>query len=481
MVDTSLNNLESKLSNLTVGKKMNKNTVHIGDISLKTTTSDLKELFKDYKCTSVNLKKTANEQYAFAFVTFETEDYANKAIEDFKYKKLNGKELIISSCSNAKKYTDDSNVFVNKIPLDMNAVDLEKIFKNFGHIIKCKIVRNKDGTSKGYGYVMYKNSKSAKKAVEYCQDVQINGQKLVVEMYNTEKLHRNTETESFTNCFCKNFPSNFTEEKLREMLEKYGKITSIYMPLRADKSAVGFACVNFEKAEDAIKAIENCHNKSFFTNEEMGKDKKFAVEPFYIQKNEKKTEREQMLKGVYGNNTNYRSKLKKNLFIKNVPVTFSEEETLKVLQQYGKIVDFKLNKDQMHPDKQFGFVCYSTLEEAALALEKSKKILLDGSQLELLIYKSKFERENESSFIKDLNLGGGKIEEKKVLDTLFDMLFAQAKNFKNIFEKVGAKTEKEFADILCKKMSGLNTQVLREYVSNPKKLNDFIEKEILKN
>lgn len=478
MVDGTLSSVEKKFNSLSMNDNKNKNTVHIGDLSLKTTISDLKELFVDYKCTNIVLKKTANEQYAYAFVTFETENEANSAIENFKYKKLHNKELLLSSCAHSKKYTDNSNVFVNKIPVGMEAKDLEKVFKNFGQIIKCKIVRDEEGVSKGYGFVMYKSSKAAAKAVEYCQNVQIDGQTLKVERYNPEKLNRNTEKETFTNCFCKNFPLSFTEQDMKALLSECGEITSVYLPRKEDNDAVGFACVNFANPESAVNAINRFHQKSLFTNKQMGKDEKFAVEPFYIQKNEKKTDRVQALKGVYGNGiANKSSKLKKNLFIKNVPSTFSYEETLNVLSQYGEITDCKLHVDKTNPDRQYGFVCFAKIEDAAVALEKSKKVLLDGVQLDLSIYRSKYERTNDVNFSEDKGEFND-VEEKKVLDNLFNKLFTAAKDYHDSFKAVGATSEREFADLFCKKMSGLSGEVLRDYVENSTKLYEYIDKEV---
>ena len=472
MSDTNLSSVNTKLTNLSV--KDNKNMIHIGDLALTTTASDLKELFSDCNIKNVVVKKTPNEQYAFAFITFETEEDKQKALDKYSYEKLHGKELILSSCSTQRKYTDNSNVFVNKIPLDMNAKGLLDIFKRFGDVIKCKVVRDSEGKSKGYGFVLYKSSKVAKRAVEMCQNVQIKGKTIKVELYNQDKLHRKTDTNLFTNCFCKNFPKNFNDEKLKKMLSKFGNITSVYMPMKEDQTPVGFACVNFERSEDAANAIKECHGKILFSPKEMDTDPKFAVEPFYIQKNEKKTEREQVLKGLHGNTAGVRSKLKRNLFIKNVPNTFSEDETLKVLKDFGEITDFKLCNDQTNTGKQFGFVCYSTIEEAALALEKSKKILLDGLQLELSVYKSKYERDAEGGSFDLNNTADVKNEEKKLLGSLFDLLLIKADDFQGSFDKVGVKTNKDFADVILKRISGERIDVLRNFVKNPAKLNEFI-------
>jgi len=245
----------------------------------------------------------------------------------------------------------------------------------------------------------------------------------VVELFDSSKCKRNvnhTASSSFTNCFIKNFPPSYTKEKLKELLEKYGRITEMYFPEKPNGMTVGFACANFEKPENALKAINELHDKRIFTNEEMEKDSEFAVEPFYIQKAEKKKDRMDSFKEQTNSNLTTSSKLKKNLYIKNVPETFSREEILSVLKEFGEITDIYLAKDTLHPTKQYGFVCYATLEEAAIALERSRQVLLDGNQLELLVYKNKYERDFENNTSNGVSapfcttkLGGSKEEYRK--------------------------------------------------------------------
>lgn len=475
------NSLSKKLADVSFDNK-ELNVIHVGDISLNTTANELKEVFKGLNVTNIIMKKTLNGQYAFAFVKFDSANAAQEAVKKYNYTVLNGKEILLTISDTQFKYSQSANIFVNNIPTDMSAKDLEEIFKNFGPVLSCKISRTSEGKSKGYGYVMYKNLKSAKKAVTNCQNVKINENILFVDFYNPQKLARNSENKAFTNCFCKNFPPNYTESELKNLLKKYGEITTIYFPTKSDGEPVGFACVNYAHPDSAIRAINELHNKQIFNNNQMQKDNKFAIEPFYIQKNEKKKEREQILKSFYGNSVGFRNKLKRNLFIQNVPTSFSEDELLEILKKFGNITDFKLKADTLHPDKQFGYVCYSTVEEAAVALEKSKQVLLDGNQLELSIYKSKYERNTESSYIMKLegNYDLNNIDEKKVSVLLYDLLMSKAEMYKESFSKVGVENNKGFADIISRQIVSLSIDTLKEFIKDHKKLDDYIKKVIKK-
>lgn len=59
----------------------------------------------------------------------------------------------------------------------------------------------------------------------------------------------------------KNLEYNVSEEVLAEKFSEFGKITSLF--ISKDESGVsrGFGFVNFESAEDAMKAKESMHGK----------------------------------------------------------------------------------------------------------------------------------------------------------------------------------------------------------------------------
>merc|ERR1719228_2459195 len=78
------------------------------------------------------------------------------------------------------------------------------------------------------------------------------------------------KAKKFTNVYIKNFGDDLTEEKLKEMFSKYGKITS-HKVVRDDKGmpaeegdilvddsgkTKGFGFVSFEESESAEKAVE---------------------------------------------------------------------------------------------------------------------------------------------------------------------------------------------------------------------------------
>ncbi|KAL6122879.1 hypothetical protein NUSPORA_00140 [Nucleospora cyclopteri] len=465
----------SLLNNLKLNNN-SENTLYCKDLSLRTTPAELKATFSDFNVLNIKLTQTPNGQYAFAFITFDSAENAKKALETMNYTILNGKALILVPCNDSNKKYDEGNVFVNNLPENLTTKDLNELFSMFGNVVSCKISTDQNGKSRGYGFVRYSTLKSVKKAILNCENVKLGGNKLVVELYDPKKARRGKPTAQFTNCFVKNFPPTFKEEDLRAFLEKHGKISALYFPLKSDGTAVGFACVNFETPEIAQNAINTLHGKKLFSPKEMGKVDGFGTDPFYIQKSEKKKDRMELLKGTNSAASSHGYKIKRNLYLKNVPEAFSNQEILDMLKGFGEVTDFYMSKDKMATNKKFGFVCYATVEDAAIALERSKQILMDGNQLELTLYKSKCERElNAEDYAERSNIPNSEAsEDKKILLKAFNFFLAQAEELKDFWENLKVADSKEFADKMTKSVSGFSINAIEEIISDKEKLKSHI-------
>jgi polyadenylate-binding protein len=307
--------------------------IHCGNLSMKTTHPELFSLFSQAApVVKIVLKKDENTSKAYAFVTLKSEEDVKKVMEKFNYFTLHEKQMIITTLSAKASYLPEANIFVKNLPPMLTSKDLNSIFKAFGTVISCKVVTDDKGQSKGVGYVQYSSAKAASKAISTCKNAKIRGYLLEVMPYGKPIREAKPTSESsiptFTNCFVKNFPINMSEETLKSILEKVGPVNSVYFPMDKFASNSGYACVNFENPDDAAKAIEELHGKLTFTEEECGGKQFIPHSPFYIQKAEKHKVRFEALKkqveklGLEG------KQYKKNLYISNIPDSFSQEEIL---------------------------------------------------------------------------------------------------------------------------------------------------------
>ena len=117
----------------------------------------------------------------------------------------------------------------------MEVNQLHAIFAKFGEIITCKIVSDefeipnptdpskfeKKIVSRGYGYVQFRNPNNSKKAMEILNNQIILGQPIQIQHYRRQREDKD-EANTFTNCYIKNLPQNFTDEDLRDLFSEFG-------------------------------------------------------------------------------------------------------------------------------------------------------------------------------------------------------------------------------------------------------------------
>lgn len=111
----------------------------------------------------------------------------------------------------------------------VTARELHDTFSDFGEILACKVATDKDGKSKGYGFVHFADPSAAKKAIEDVNGAQLGeSEKVVTVTEFISKQDRSDPKKLFTNVYVKNLPASVeTEEELKTMFEEFGPISSI--------------------------------------------------------------------------------------------------------------------------------------------------------------------------------------------------------------------------------------------------------------
>ncbi|XP_074656080.1 polyadenylate-binding protein 4-like isoform X1 [Tubulanus polymorphus] len=168
------------------------------------------------------------------------------------------------------------------------------------------------------------------------------------------------KAKKFNNVYVKHFPEDTSDDQLGEMFSKYGKITSAKVMRDGDKSKC-FGFVEFEDPEAAEGAVEAMH----------GQDVGMA-KPLYVQRAQKKIERMSELKDRFEKIKMERIKSYEgvNLYVKNLDDGIDDERLRKEFQPYGNITSAKVMRDKEGVSKGFGFVCFSSPEEATEAITK---------------------------------------------------------------------------------------------------------------
>ncbi|CEM11797.1 unnamed protein product [Vitrella brassicaformis CCMP3155] len=89
-----------------------------------------------------------------------------------------------------KREHRDRNLFVFHLPPDWNDKELEEHFGHFGTVVSCRVVKKQDGTTRGFGFVLYETPEEAKTAVLKMNGYTIQGKRLKVEFKKTPEETR---------------------------------------------------------------------------------------------------------------------------------------------------------------------------------------------------------------------------------------------------------------------------------------------------
>jgi len=175
----------------------------------------------------------------------------------------------------------------------------------------------------------------------------------------------------FTNLYVKNLDAEVTHEKLAEHFAKMGKITSLIVAENEDRKSKGFGFVNYESHEEAQRAIDELHDTEFY-----GKK-------LFVTRAQKKAEREEELRQSYE-----QVKLEKlskyqgvNLYIKNLEDDFDDEKLRAEFEPFGTITSCKVMRDEKGISKGFGFVCFSSPDEATKAVAEMNNKMIGNKPL----------------------------------------------------------------------------------------------------
>jgi polyadenylate-binding protein len=239
---------------------------------------------------------------------------------------------------------------------------------------------------------------------------------------------------NFTNIYVKNIDLEVTDEEFRDLFNKYGEITSatISRDPESGKSR-GFGFVNYISHESAATAVEELN------------DNDFHGQKLYVGRAQKKHEREEELRRQYE-----AARLEKaskyqgvNLYVKNLTDDIDDEKLRELFSGFGTITSAKVmrdtvaegsedsdkedsgkenaekkteepaeeakdkeedteKKDEKKSDKKvfgkskgFGFVCFSSPDEASKAVTEMNQRMVNGKPLYVALAQRKDVRKSQ--------------------------------------------------------------------------------------
>uniref|UniRef100_A0A673A2Q1 Polyadenylate-binding protein n=1 Tax=Sphaeramia orbicularis TaxID=375764 RepID=A0A673A2Q1_9TELE len=321
----------------------------------------------------------------YAYINFEQPADAECALDTMNYDVIKGRPIRImwSQRDPGLRKSGVGNIFIKNMDESIDNKSLYDTFSLFGNILSCKVVCDENG-SKGYGFVHFETEEAANRAIETMNGMLLNDRKVFVGHFKSRKereMEFGTKAVKFTNVYIKNFGEDYNDEKLKQVFSAFGKTLSVRVMKDERGHSRGFGFVNFANHEDAQKAVEEMNGKEI-----NGK-------VIYVGRAQKRLERQGELKRKFDQIKQDRIQRYQgvNLYVKNLDDTIDDERLRKEFAPYGTITSAKVMTDGAQ-SKGFGFVCFSSPEEATKAVTEMNGRIIATKPLYVALAQRREER-----------------------------------------------------------------------------------------
>jgi len=161
-------------------------------------------------------------------------------------------------------------LFVKNLNFDTNEAKLKAIFSSCGKVSEATIAKKKDPKkdgamlSMGYGFVKFKNSADADKAIKNLQGSDLDGHKLELKRSHRETINPKSsrkraveKKQTSSKIVVRNIPFEANVKEVRDLFSSFGVIKSIRLPkkMAGTGSHRGFAFVDFVTKQEAKRAF----------------------------------------------------------------------------------------------------------------------------------------------------------------------------------------------------------------------------------
>lgn len=170
----------------------------------------------------------------------KTEEKVEETPQKEEEKKEESKEIVAGETTN--------ELFVGNLSFKATDDDIGEFFSNIGTVINVKLLKNKEGESKGMAFVKLSNKEECDEALKL-DGKEFQDRKLKV------NYSGNSKKVSDCSVFVSNIPFSSNKNEIIKFFEGDGQIDSVNMPIRSDGVIRGFAHIIFQDSESAKKAL----------------------------------------------------------------------------------------------------------------------------------------------------------------------------------------------------------------------------------
>ncbi|KAM6500472.1 polyadenylate binding protein [Amanita muscaria] len=354
-------------------------SLYVGELDPTVTEAMLFEIFNMIgPVASIRVCRDAvtRRSLGYAYVNYLNTNDGEQALEQLNYSLIKNRpcRIMWSQRDPALRKTGQGNIFIKNLDEQIDNKALHDTFAAFGNVLSCKVATDEHGRSKGYGFVHYETAEAAENAIKAVNGMLLNDKKVYVGHHISRKERQSKLDEmkaQFTNLYIKNLDTEVTQEEFENLFIQFGNVTSALVAVDEEGKSKGFGFVNYENHEQAQMAVDALH------------DTDIRGKKLFVTRAQKKSEREDELRRSYE-----QAKMEKlskyqgvNLYIKNLDDDYDDDKLRNEFEPFGTITSCKVMRDEKLKSKGFGFVCFSSPDEATKAVAEMNNKMIGNKPL----------------------------------------------------------------------------------------------------
>jgi len=322
---------------------------------------DTFSLFGNILSCKVVIDRETLKSKGYGYVHYETAEAAHAAIEKLDGMLIDGQEVQVGEFmrrNDRPGQSDWTNCYVKNIPFEWDDAKFFEEFSKFGEVLSATVSM---GTKKR------KPSKKSSSPKE--EKATVSEEKSETEAEPSDSAEPSADgKETAEN---KDATETVEEGETKKEEEKSADLseTKKESDEKPEISSLGFGFVSFLEHESAMQAVEQLHGKEMETT----LDGEVIKQELYVTRAQKKNERDRELRAKYEAQKMDRiSKFQGvNLYVKNIDDSVTDDMLRDEFAAMGTITSARVMLDlKTARPRGFGFVCYSTPEEATRAVNE---------------------------------------------------------------------------------------------------------------
>ncbi|XP_058456456.1 polyadenylate-binding protein 1-like [Malaya genurostris] len=286
-----------------------------------------------------------------------------------------------SACNSA------NSVFIQNLDKSIDKETLNDICSVFGRILRCEISHDKKSSKITYGFVGYDSEDSANACIQALNGMELLDRKITVK--KSTSVAAQQQDKMSCNLYVKNFGEELTTESLKELFGKFGAIKNhrVVIDKKSGKSC-GHGFVVFENSSSAARAIQELNGWKLANGKQLQVGS--AVNK----------PQDNPVKHHDPNGIQFRQGF--NLHVNNLDASISDKGLREMFKPYGNVISTRVMQGPNGKSKEYGFVCFSKVDEALVALLQMNGKRVGTKALHVSMAQCKKDREPMAQCVQQL-------------------------------------------------------------------------------